>query len=154
MCQVLISGSNTGHRKGAGRVSQTMEFQKATVCKVDQGLGLVFGWAIVCTEKGADHYDLQGDHIPEGVMLEAVTDFMAEARVAKDMHTGEQNGAIVHSFPLTAEIAKAFGITCEKTGWMVAMKPDSAEILKSYANGDRTGFSIGGQCSFDLEEAA
>lgn len=131
-----------------------MDFQKATVAKVDQNLGLVFGWAIVCTEKGADHYDLQGDHIPEPVMLEAVTDFMQHARVGKDMHRGEQNGAIVHSMPLTAEIAKAFGITCEKTGWMVAMKPDNDDILKAYASGDRTGFSIAGNCTYDLEEAA
>lgn len=135
-------------------MSQTMEFQKASVAKVDEGLGLVFGWAIVCTEKGADHYDLQGDHIPENVMLDAVTDFMAHARVGKDMHRGDQNGAIVHSFPLTSDIAKAFGITCEKTGWMVAMRPDSADILKAFASGERTGFSIGGGCSYDLEEVA
>lgn len=135
-------------------MSQTMAFQKATVAKVDSNLGLVFGWAIVCTEKGEDHFDLQKDHIPENVMLEAVTDFMANARVGKDMHKGDQNGTIVHSMPLTSDIAKAFGITCEKTGWMVAMRPDSEEILKQFESGERTGFSIGGDCSFDLLEAA
>lgn len=139
---------------GSGSVSEKADFQKITVAKVDSGLGLVFGWGIVCTEKGADHYDLQGDHIPDSVMLEAASDFMAHARIAKDMHTGEQTGAIVHSFPLTAEIAKDFGITCEKTGWMLAMKPDSAEILKQFASGERTGFSIGGECAYDLEGAA
>ena len=67
----------------------------AEVVKVDESLGLVFGWAIVCTEKGEDHYDLQGDHIPEGVMVSATTKFMEEARVAKEMHTGLQIGGIV-----------------------------------------------------------
>ena len=46
----------------------------AEVLKVDESLGLVFGWAIVCAENGNDYYDLQGDHIPESVMLEAATD--------------------------------------------------------------------------------
>jgi hypothetical protein len=65
------------------------------------------------------------------------------------MHTGEQIGDIVHSFPLTGEIAKAFGLTTEKTGWMIAFKPDSAEALKAFDNGTRSGFSIGGQCAFE-----
>jgi hypothetical protein len=134
-------------------VGELISFSKATVAKVDDGLGLVFGWGIVCTEKGVDHYDLQGDHIPQRVMLEGVTDFMANARVAKDMHTGEQIGSIVHSFPLTDEIAKAFGIQCDRTGWLVAMRPE-AGVLKSFRDGERTGFSIGGFCSYDLEEAA
>ena len=130
------------------------EFVKASVAKVDDGLGLVFGWAIICTEKGIPHFDLQGDHIPETVMLDGVTDFMKHARVAKDMHTGDQIGAIVHSMPLTKEIADAFDIATQKTGWMVAMAPDSSEILKQFRDGDRTGFSIGGGCTYELEEAA
>ncbi len=137
---------------GEASLSDLANIQKATVTKVDEGLGLVFGWAIICTEKGVDHYDLQGDHIPEGVMIESVTKFMAEARVAKDMHSGDQHGDIVHSFPLTADIAKAMGIETETTGWMVAMRP-SAEILKLYVSGERRGFSIGGDCSYIAEAA-
>lgn len=127
------------------------KFVKAEVAKVDEGLGLVFGWAIVCTEKGEDHYDLQGDHIPESVMVEATTDFMENARVAKEMHSGEQIGAILHSFPLTKHIADAMGIVTEKTGWMVAMKPN-AGVLQKFKDNVYTGFSIGGGCSF-VEEA-
>lgn len=132
------------------------QLQKATVAKVDTGLGLVFGWGIICTEKGEDHFDLQGDHIPEDIMVEATSDFMENARVAKDMHSAaEPHGSIVHSFPLTADIAKAMGITTEKTGWMVAMKP-SADILAKYESGEYTGFSIGGDCAYVevAEEAA
>lgn len=134
-------------------MSGTQQLQKATVAKVDAGLGLVFGWGIICKENGEDHFDTQGDHIPEDVMVNATSDFMENARVAKDMHSSaDPHGVIVHSFPLTEDIAKAMGISTEKTGWMVAMKP-SAEILKKYEEGTYTGFSIGGQCAF-LEEAA
>lgn len=134
-------------------MSGTQRVVKASVTEVDAGLGLVFGWAMVCTEKGEDHFDSQGDHIPEDVMVEATSDFMENSRIAKDMHsTADPHGTIVHSFPLTKDIAEAMGITTEKTGWMVAMKP-SAEILKKYEDGTYTGFSIGGQCAFQ-EEAA
>lgn len=123
------------------------------MAKVDEGLGLVFGWGIICTEKGQPYYDLQGDHIPESVMLEGVTDFMKSARVAKDMHTGKRIGTIIHSFPYTAEIAKAYGDPePERTGWRVAMRPDSEALLKQFRDEKRTGFSIGGTCTYELED--
>jgi hypothetical protein len=50
----------------------------------------------------------------------------------------------VHSFPLTAEIAKAMGVATKKTGWMIAMAPDAA-MLQKFASGEYTGFSIGGE---------
>jgi hypothetical protein len=135
---------------GIAQVSD-LKLQKATVFKVDESLGLVFGWGIICTEKGEDHFDLQGDHIPETVMVEATSDFMENARVAKDMHVADsEHGVIVHSFPLTKDIAEAMGIVTEKTGWMVAMKP-SAEVLKKYADGTYTGFSVGGVCTYIAE---
>lgn len=127
-------------------------FVKAEVVKVDESLGLVFGWALVCTEKGEDHYDLQGDHIPENVMVAATTEFMKNARVAKEMHQGDQIGAIVHSFPLTKDIAEAMGIQTEKTGWMVAMAPEKG-VLQKFSDRVYTGFSIGGGCEY-IEEAA
>jgi hypothetical protein len=124
------------------------------VAKVDAGLGLVFGWGIICKENGVDHFDSQGDHICEKVMLEAVSDFMGGDRMAGDMHVHMNKGTIVHSFPLTTEIAKAMGIDTSKTGWMVAMKPNDVTILQKFADGAYTGFSIGGSCSFDVEESA
>lgn len=126
------------------------KFCKAEVAKVDSDLGLVFGWAIVCTEKGEDHYDLQGDHIPESVMVEATTDFMEHARIAKEMHQGDQIGMVLHSFPMTADIAKAMGIATERTGWMVAMKPGT-DVLQKFKDRVYTGFSIGGDCAYLAE---
>lgn len=122
------------------------------VCKVDQKLGLVFGYAIVCKVDGNDYYDsgsldedgqVYRDHIPEQDMLEAVTDFMRDARVAKVQHEGGQRGLVVHSFPLTTDIAKALDISPRMTGWLVAMQPDP-DMLAKFASGELTGFSIGG----------
>jgi hypothetical protein len=122
------------------------------VAKVDDALGLVFGFAIVCNEGGQPYYDLQGDHIPEESMVKAAADFMQHSRVAKEMHAGEQVGGILFAFPLTTEIAKAMGLgEPARTGLMVAMKPDSAEVLEKFRSGEYTGFSIGGQRLQDEE---
>lgn len=130
----------------------------AKIAKVDTALGLVFGFAIVCKEAGEDHFDLQGHHIPEDVMLEAATDFAASDRVAKDMHSGEQTGQVLFMFPLTTDIAKAFGVETDKTGLMIAMKPSSAATLAKFSPGPNgeapefTGFSIGGKGKLELVE--
>ena len=125
---------------------------KSEVAKVEVENGLVLGWGMVCTEKGEDHYDLQGDHIPESVMVKSTTDFMLNSRVAKEMHTGEAVGSIVHSFPLTKDAADKLGIITEKTGWLVAMKPDDPAVLQKYIDGTYTGFSIGGTCAYVADE--
>lgn len=120
------------------------------ITKVDKSLGLVFGWAIICKNKGEDYFDVQGDHIPEDAMLEATTDF-AKSMVMGDMHTRDadnkpiQEGDVIFSMPVTAEIAKAFGVTTDKTGWMIAVKPHSEDILAKFESGVYTGFSIGGK---------
>lgn len=116
----------------------------AEVQKIDEDLGLVLGWGIICKEEGEDYFDVQGDHIPEDTMLKAVLDFTENSRVAKEMHSGEAAGSVVFSFPLTTEVAKAFGILSHKTGWMIAMKPDNAEMLEKFRDGTYSGFSIGG----------
>lgn len=114
------------------------------LAKVDESLGLVFGFAIVCKVDGEDYYDVQGDFIPEDAMLAASCEFMQGARVAKEMHAGEAKGTVVFAFPMTTDIAKALGITTPKTGLLIAMKPDSEDILAKFRDGTYTGFSIGG----------
>lgn len=120
------------------------------VAKVDDSLGLVFGWAIICTEGGQPYVDTQGDHIPDSSMLKAATKFAKGARAGGDMHR-TSDGTVRHQFPLTAEIAKAFGIQTETTGLMIAMEPDSEETLAKFRSGERTGFSIGGRRIKDTE---
>jgi len=128
-----------------------------SICKVDDNLGLVFGWAIVCKKDGEDYFDLQDDHIPEDAMLKASADFMLNSRMAKDMHKedGELPGSIVFAFPMTTEVAKSFGIDTPQTGLMIAMKPDDQDILAKFQDGTYTGFSIGGNriTSEDVKDA-
>lgn len=124
----------------------------AKASKVDVELGLVMGFAIVCEEDGKPYYDLQGDHIPEDSMLKAAADFMANSRVAKEMHAGEDAGSVLFAFPLTKDIAESMGISAyTKTGLMIAMKPSSADMLEKFKSGEYTGFSIGGQRLEDEE---
>lgn len=121
------------------------------VAKVDPGLGLVFGYAIICKRDGKDYYDLNRDengervpeHIPEQSMLEAAIDFAENSRVAKEMHSGDPAGSVVFAFPLTTDIAKALNIQTNTTGLLIAMKP-GPDMLAKFKSGELTGFSIGG----------
>jgi hypothetical protein len=123
---------------------------EVAVAKVDESLGLVFGFAVVCKVDGKDYYDSQDDHIPEDAMLKAASDFMENSRVAKDMHQGDQIGNVVFAFPLTSEVAKALGIVTKQTGLLIGMAPGPA-ILEKYKSGEYTGFSIGGSRIEDQE---
>jgi hypothetical protein len=126
------------------------------VAKVDESLGLVFGWAIVTHVDGEEYYDWNLDtdketgerkpvpeHVTQDAMLKASVPF-AETRGANDMHEGDDNGTFPFIMPLTDDIAKAFGIKCKNRGLMVAFKPDKKEMLKQFQDGMRTGFSIQG----------
>ena len=134
-----------------GRTTQDMDFEVSNqILKVDEELGLVLGWAIVSKIGGEPYFDTQGDHIPESSMLEAATDFMLNSRVAKEMHEGDQAGSVVFAWPMTADIAAAFGIETTKTGLMIAMRPEE-EMLQKFKRGELKSFSIGGTRGTDEE---
>lgn len=119
------------------------------VTKIDEALGLVIGYAIVCNEGGTPYFDLQDEHIPEDAMLKASLDFMQNSRLAGEMHAEDaagqtiDAGQIVFAFPMTTDIAKSLGVTVERTGLLIGMKPDAA-MLSKFVSGDLAGFSIGG----------
>lgn len=130
--------------------------RKLRVVKVDEELGLVFGWAIICKVDGEDYYDLNIDknddgsrervpeHVPEIEMLKAADDFMQGVRKGNEMHKGAKHGEYVFAFPLTTEIAKALNIETETTGLLVAYRPPP-HVLQKYKDGTYTGFSIEGE---------
>ena len=124
--------------------TMSSQLQASEILKVDESLGLVFGFAIICKEGGEDHFDLQLDHVPEDVMLKGSLDFAKGKRVAKEMHQGDSVGDVVFMFPLTSEIAESLDIVTKYTGLLIAMQPDDPEILRKFAEGEYTGFSIGG----------
>lgn len=120
-----------------------------TLIKADKDLGLIFGWAIVSTEDGEPYYDVQGDHIPEDSMLEAAADFMLKHRTMKVMHSGKKVGSVVFAWPMTEEIADAMGISSNRTGLMIAVKPDNPNVIARFKDKQYTGFSIGGNRLID-----
>lgn len=119
--------------------------------KVDETKGVVYGWAIICKINGQPYFDLQGDHIPEDAMHAASVDFAKSARVAKEMHDGDQVGTVVHTMPITSDMADGFGFDSAITGLLIGWKPDDPSDLEKFKNGEFTGFSIGGRIA-EFEE--
>lgn len=112
------------------------------VAKTDASRRLVFGYAIVCKENGADYRDTDGTHIPESVMLDAALDWARTVKSADTMHDGREVGSHPFLFPLTTEVAKALGIEAPaRTGLLVAQQVD-AETFKRFESGELQGFSI------------
>lgn len=117
------------------------------VTGVDESLGIVFGWGMITKINGEDYFDLDEQHVTNQFMLKATSSFMEESRISNDMHTESDIGVVVHSFPLTDEVAKSMGIFSNINGWMVGVKP-SEDILAKFVSGEYTGFSIEGSAEW------
>jgi hypothetical protein len=115
----------------------------ARVVKVDDELGLVFCWAFTTKSAGAEYFDLHGDNIAEDDLVKVCAEFMAGAAAVDEMHDGNATGRTVFGMPMTAEIAKAFGVETETEGFMVAIKP-APEVFAKFKSGEYTGVSIEG----------
>ena len=144
----------------------------ATFIKVEESLGLIMGYALVCETRDASgalvpYFDLGElqedgsrirDHITPGAMLKAAAGFMESCRDACEMHARDadgnvvKSGAVVFCWPMTQDIAKALGIAVERTGLLVAVKPDNPEALAKARRGEYSGFSIGGSRVGSAEE--
>lgn len=84
-----------------GSMTKNLEGQ---ILKSDDEQRMVYGWASVVTEKGEPVVDRQGDVITPDTLVRAVNKFMEHVRVGKEMHRGEQIGAVIHSMPITKEV--------------------------------------------------
>lgn len=137
------------------------------VCKVKNAAGVFEDYYDTGSEDPATG-EVYSDHITEKATLEAATEFMKSARVATEMHeravdeSGMQvldengraipvkKGSIVHSLVITEDIAKLLGMDVQKTGWIVAMEPDS-EVLKKFEDGTYKQFSLAGRVTRQVE---
>ena len=115
------------------------------ILKADEEQRLVYGWASVVTEKGEPVVDRQGDVIEPDTLVKAVNNFMEHIRVGKQMHTGEQIGAVIHSMPITKEIGESLGIQSDREGWIVAFKVYDEDVWAKVKSGELAAFSIGGR---------
>ena len=114
------------------------------IIRKDDSQRMVYGWASVVTKDGEPVVDLQGDIIEPEEMVLATTTFMKSERSAKKMHSGNQIGQVIHSFPLTYEIAKSLGIETKDEGWLTGIYVESDAVWEGILSGDVTSFSIGG----------
>lgn len=104
----------------------------------DTSLGLVFGVGMVCKVKDTTgtfqpYIDTQDDHIPDDEMLKGVVKFMRASRTFKAMHQGAPIGEVLLAWPLTEELAKAYGIETNQTMWMVAVQPSDPNDVEKFA---------------------
>lgn len=113
--------------------------------KVDAEQRIVWGWASVVTVKGEPVVDTQNDIISPHEMEKMANAFMLDVRVAKAMHEGDSIGEVIHSLPLTNELAKGLGLSSDQEGWIIAMKIHDDDVWEKVKNGEFGGFSIGGR---------
>jgi hypothetical protein len=116
-----------------------------SIFRVDDEQRIVWGWASVTKVNGSYVVDRHGHVMTSELMTQAATSFMERTRVAKTEHYGNPIGAVIHSLPLTEEIAKALGISCEKEGWIIGMKIYDDAVWAMVKAGEFPAFSIGGQ---------
>lgn len=115
------------------------------VFKFNEEQRLVYGWAYVSTVKGEISLDHSGEYIRPDELVKAATNFMLDVRVAKAMHSGSQIGEIVHSLPVTKEIATSLGITTDREGWIICVKVHDDSVWEDVKSGKLSAFSIGGR---------
>lgn len=122
------------------------------ILKRDDEQRLVYGWAYVSTVEGKLSKDMSGEVIRPDTLAKAATNFMLDARMSKFMHQGEQIGVVVHSLPVTDEIAKSLGIQTDRQGWIVGIKIFSDSVWEMVKSGKLSAFSIGGAANRERVE--
>jgi len=139
------------HKSGPFRVMSNRIEVRTKIIKVDEALGLVFGWGFICTEDGAPHHDTQEDHISVEEMFKSTADFMLESRVMDSMHDQVQSGDVVYAMPMSRDVADAFNMELPRDdagraleGFMMCVKPHSEAELEKFRDGTYTGFSLEG----------
>lgn len=116
----------------------------AEIIKLDEQQ-VAYGWASVISEGGEPVVDTQGDVISAAELMKFTTDFMTSQRTALAMHQGAPVGQVLHSMPLTKELAESFGITADREGWVVGLKVNDSAVWKRVQSGELRAFSIGGR---------
>jgi hypothetical protein len=131
--------------EGGTSVSELTKNIEGQILKADDEQRMVYGWASVVTEKGEPVVDRQGDVIEPDTLVKAASKFMEHVRVGKEMHKGNQIGAVIHSMPITKEIGESLGIQSDREGWVVAFKVYDDEVWSKVKSGELAAFSIGGR---------
>ena len=114
------------------------------VLKVNESLNMVYGYALVSKIDGEDYYDTQGDNIPDDVIVPAAKEFAENSQRAEILHSGVRIGKVLHTFPMTDDIAKSLSIEPKMTGLLIGMHVTDDRAMKMVRAGELRGFSMGG----------
>lgn len=121
----------------------------AEVVKVDEELGIVFGWGSVTKINGETLVDIQGDIIEDHELERAVYDFMVAPKHDEMHERIVPDSQIVESTVITDEklqkmFPEAEALPPGKRGWWLGVKINDPEVLAKHKDGTYTGFSITG----------
>jgi len=125
---------------------------KADIVGTEEEQRLVWGWGSVTMLEDSELVDLHNDVIESDELVRAASVFMEEIRTAKVMHQGAAVGLVLHSLPLTYELAKTLGLTTRQEGWIVGVKVFSDEVWERVKSGELGAFSIGGRAQREVIE--
>jgi hypothetical protein len=120
---------------------------RGEVTKMDDDKRIVYGYASVISKNGEPIVDRQGDIITADELEKAASEFMLNSRIGKTMHFGEPTTTIIHSFPMTDEIKKAYQIESPYEAWLIAVKVHDDATWDMVKKGELKDFSIGGQAT-------
>lgn len=149
----ILSGTNQENGESEGEEDDDEEVSmEVKVLKSDTEQRIAWGWASVATEKGQPVYDAHGDYIPMDEIVPATNEFMKGSRKLKEQHSGGAIGQVIHSLPLTKELAVALGIETEKEGWITGTYVESDDAWEKVKKGELPAFSIGGKGRRIVEE--
>lgn len=120
---------------------------RGEVTKMDDDQRIVYGYASVISKDGEPIVDRQGDIITAEELEKAASEFMLSGRIGKTMHSGEPTTTIIHSFPMTDEIKKAYQIESPYEAWLIAVKVHDDQTWDMVKRGELKDFSIGGKAT-------
>lgn len=133
--------------KPVSELTKTTFESRGKVTKMDDEKRIVYGYASVISKNGEPIIDRQGDIISAKELEEAASEFMLSRRVGKTMHFGEPTTTIIHSFPMTNEIKKAYQIESPYEAWLIAVKVHDDATWDMVKSGELKDFSIGGSAT-------
>jgi putative serine protease XkdF len=124
------------------------------IAKRDDAQRIIYGWASVSSIRKSDgsfepYTDLQGDQIDDEVMEAMAHNYLVHSRASKAMHGGDQIGHCIASMPLTKSIQDAFGVSCDRTGWLIGIKVTDDTTWQRVVNDEFSGLSIGGSAIYE-----
>ncbi len=136
-----------GAVKKMRRTGKTFE-RLVPITKIELEKQIVWGWAYVSEENGAQVIDHGGDVAESEVVEKAAHGFVRDSRVGGVLHQDEA-GEIVDSLFFSKAVQEALGIDLHKVGWFIGFHVTDPEAWAGVKDGTYQAFSIGGDAAVE-----